>query len=231
VVFVGVGRPFTFGRLWNSYISVGDNQSADLKQNDPGDRRGGLDFSWKLPKVPVTFYSDSFCDDAPSPLAQPKRSAFHPGIYIARLPGPLAKVDLRAEGSYTASEDSTITNGFNYWNGIYFDGYTNKGLLIGDTVGRAGVSWQAWSTYWISPRNKVQVSYRNRYISPKWLPHGGTQNDFRTTSNLQLKHGLNVELGVQSERLVMPLFFGSAAPKYNMSGWAGVTFNPGHKIQ
>jgi len=231
VVFLGVGRPFTFNRLWRSYVSVGDNQSADAANNDPGDRRGGFDFSWKLPKFPVTLYSDGFCDDDPSPLAAPTRSTFHPGIYIAQLPGPLASFDLRAEGSYTTSENSSITNGFNYWNGIYLDGYTNKGLLIGDTVGRAGVSWQAWSTYWISPRNKVQVSYRNRYVSPKWLTGGGTQNDLRTTSSLSLRHNLEVELGVQSERVVMPLFFGSAAPRYNTSGWVGVTYNPEHKLQ
>jgi len=231
VEFLGVGYPFTFNRLWKSYFSVGDNLNADQPQNDPGDRRGGLDFSWKLPKIPVTLYGDSFSDDDPSPLAQPKRSAFHPGVYIAQLPGPLARFDLRLEGAYTASEDSTIPEGFNYWNPIYKDGYTNKGLLIGDTVGRAGVGWQVWSTYWISPRNKVQVSFRDRYISPQYLVGGGTQSDFRTTSNLQLKHNLEVELGVQSERYVMPALTGSMAPKYDVSGWAGVKFSPEHKAQ
>ena len=98
-------------------------------------------------------------------------------------------------------------------------------------MGRAGVSWQAWSTYWISPRNKVQVSYRNQYISPQFLKGGGTQNDIRTTSNFLLKHNLEVELGVQSERIVMPLLTGSLAPKYNVSGWAGVTYWPEHKMQ
>ena len=68
--------------------------------------------------------------------AAPTRSTFHPGIYIAQLPGPLAKLDLRAEGSYTTSENPSITNAFNYWNSSYRDGYTNKGLLIGDTVGQ-----------------------------------------------------------------------------------------------
>jgi hypothetical protein len=230
-VFLGVGRPFTFNRLWRSYFSVGDTQNADTTQNDPGDRRGGFDFSWKLPKVPVTLYSDGYCDDDPSPLAAPSRSAFHPGLYIARLPGPLAKLDLRMEGSYTASQNRTISNGFNYWNGIYRDGYTNKGLLIGDTVGRAGVSWQAWSTYWVSPRNKVQVSYHNHYISPQFLQGGGTQNDIRGVTNFVLKHNLEVELGVQSERIVIPLLTGSLAPKYNVSGWAGVTYRPEHKGQ
>lgn len=230
-VFLGVGRPFTLNRLWKSYASVGDNQNADRAQNDPGDRRGGLDFSWKLPKIPVTLYSDSFCDDDPSPLAAPTRSAFHPGLYIARLPGALAKLDLRMEGAYTSSENPSIRNGFNYWNGVYKDGYTNKGLLIGDTVGRAGVEWQAWSTYWISPRSKVQVSYRNHYISPQFLKGGGTQNDIQTTSSLQLKHNLNLELGVQSERYVIPLLTGNRTPQYDVSGWAGLQYSPDHKVR
>jgi hypothetical protein len=229
VMFLGVNYPLSFRRLWDSYFSVGDNNFSYLPQNNPGDRRGGLDFSWKIPKIPVTLYTDSFCNDDPSPLAAPTRSAFHPGLYIARLPGALAKFDLRAEGAYTASENPSTPNGYNYWKEDYGDGYTHKGLLIGDTVGRAGVTWQAWTTYWISPRNKVQVSYRNHYISPQYIKGGGTQNDFRTTSNLQLKHNLNLELGVQSERYVIPLFTGSATPRYNVSGWAGVTYYPEHK--
>lgn len=183
-------------------------------------------------KLPVTLYSDSFSEDDPSPLAAPTRSTFHPGLYIAQLPGPLAKMDLRMEGAYTTSENSSIRDGFNYWNGIYKDGYTNKGLLIGDaTVGRDGVSWQAWTTYWLSPRNKVQLSYLNHYISPKFLKGGGTQNSFRTTSNFLVKRDLEVELGVQSERVVLPLLTGSLAPQYDVSGWFGVKYCPEHKAQ
>ena len=66
-------------------------------------------------------------------------------------------------------------------------------------MGRAGVTWQAWSTYWISPRSKVQVSYRNHYISPKFLNGGGTQNDFQTTASLKLKHNLQMDLGIQAK--------------------------------
>jgi hypothetical protein len=231
VVFLGVDYPLTFNRLWKSYFSVGDNNSSPLPQNNPGDRRGAVDFSWKLPRVPVTLYSDSFCNDDPSPLAAPTRSAFHPGLYIAQLPGSLAKLDLRMEGAYTASENPSIPNFFNYWKEDYKDGYTNKGLLIGDTVGRAGVEWQAWSTYWISPRSKVQVSYRNHYISPQFLKGGGTQNDIQTTSSLQLKHNLEMDLGFQSERYVIPLLTGNRTPQYDISGWAGLTYYPDHKVR
>jgi len=229
-IFLGEGRPFTFNRLWRSYFNVNDTGDADSAQNDPGDRRSAVDFSWKLPRIPVTLYSDVFSDDEPSPLSAPTRSSFHPGLYIARFPGALSKLDLRMEGSYTASENSTIPNGFNYWNAIYRDGYTNKGLLIGDTVGRAGVSWQAWSTYWISPRRNVQASYRHNYVSPQFLNGGETQNTFRTTSTVLLKRQLEVHLGVQSERVIAPLLTGSRAPRYDVSGWAGVKYWPEHKM-
>jgi Capsule assembly protein Wzi len=228
-MWLGVGRPFSFGRLLRSYFSVNDNPNTETTANDPGNRKGGLDFSWKLPRIPVTLYNDSFTGDDPNPLAAPTRAAYHPGVYIAQFPGALRKLDLRMEGSYTASENNVLNNGFNYWNSVYKDGYTNKGLLIGDTVGRAGVAWQAWSTYWISARDKVQVSYRHEYVSPDFLQGGGTQGDIRGTSNFVLKHNLEVELGVQSERVVMPLLTGSLSPRYNMSGWAGVTYWPEHK--
>ena len=232
VQFLGVGRPLSFERLVSSYFSVGDQPTSDLPQNDPGDRKAGMDISWKLPRVPATFYLDSYSDDEPSTINQPKRSAYHPGFYLARLPGALAKADLRVEGAYTTAEDiPSFFNGFNYWNGVYRDGYTNKKLLIGDTVGRAGVVWQAWSTYWISPRDKVQVSYRHEYISPQFIPGGGTQGDIRGTAHLVFKRNLELELGVQSERIVIPLLTGSLEPQYNLSGWAGVTYWPEHKPQ
>jgi hypothetical protein len=89
---------------------------------------------------------------------------------------------------------------------------------------------QAWSTYWISPRNKVQVSYLNHYVSPQFLKGGGTQKDLRTVANLQMKHNVEVELGVQSERVVMPLLTGSNGPQYDVSGWVGLKYYPEHRL-
>jgi hypothetical protein len=231
VIFLGVDYPLSFNRLVHSYFSVGDNNASPLPQNNPGDRRGGLDFSWKLPKIPVTLYSDSFCNDDPSPLANPARSAFHPGFYVARFPGALAKFDFRMEGAYTASENPTSPNGFNYWKEDYRDGYTNKGMLIGDTVGRAGVSGQVWGTYWLSSRDKIQVSYLHHYISPKFLAGPGTQNVLKATTVVTLKHSIELELGAQSERVIMPVLTGNRTPQYDVSGWAGVKYWPEHKAQ
>ncbi len=231
VIFLGRDYPVSFRRVWDSYFSVGDNNSSYLPQNNPGDRRGGLDFSWKLPKIPVTLYSDSMCDDDPNPLANPSRSAFHPGLYFAQLPLPLAKFDFRMEGSFTDSVNKTLPNGDNYWKEDYPDGYTNKGLLIGDTVGRAGVEWQLWSTYWISARSKVQVSYRDHYISPEFLKGGGTQNDLQINTGLELRHHLHLELGVQGERYILPVLTGNRLAQHDVAGWAGLTYNPEHKVR
>jgi len=96
-------------------------------------------------------------------------------------------------------------------------------------MGRAGVTWQARRTCWISARDTVQVNYRNQYVSPQFIPGGGTQNGIRGTSNFVLKHNPGVEFGVESERVVMPLLTGSTSPRYNVSGWVGVTYWPEHK--
>ena len=56
---------------------------------DPGDRKSGFDFLWRLPLPgrPVTLYADLYADDEPNPLASPRRSAIGPGIYFPRIPG------------------------------------------------------------------------------------------------------------------------------------------------
>jgi capsule assembly protein Wzi len=232
VMFLGRGRPFSFKRLVTSYFSVGDQPNSNAPENDPGDRKAQMDVTWKVPHIPMTVYADSFSDDEPSTINQPKRSQYRPGIYMASLPGRLSRMDLRAEGGYTEAQDlRTMFNGFNYWNGVYHDGYTSKRLLIGDTMGRAGVVWQVWSTYWLSARNKVQVTYRHQYVSPQFLPGGGTQGDLRGTANFMFRDHWEITLGAQEERVVMPLLYGSTSPQHNVSGWAEVTYWPGHRMQ
>ena len=225
VVFLGVDYPLSFRRLWDSYFSVGDNNSTYLPKNNPGSRQGGIDFSWKLPRIPVTLYTDGYCDDDPSPLASPHRSAFHPGLYFARLPGALSHMDFRMEGSYTVGLDSSLPDFYNYWKEDYRDGYTNKGLIIGDVTGRAGVQWQVWTTYWLNPRSTVQVSFRDRYV-PRTFFGGGTQSDLKTVSNLHLRQRYDLELGVQSERYIFYQLTGTRSPRYNVSGWAGLRYTP-----
>ena len=43
-------------------------------------------------------------------------------------------------------------------------GYTLYNQIIGSWVGRQGDGIQAWSTYWFSPRNKLQLRYRRQWV-------------------------------------------------------------------
>lgn len=143
---------------------------------DPGDRKSGFDFRWRLP-VPgrfVSLYSDFYADDEPSPLASPRRSAFSPGVYLAKVPG-FPNWDLRAEAPSTrlAGEDRGGT--FLYWNNIYRSANTNRGRLLGSWVGRDARGLLLESTCWCSPQWRLTLGYRQSRIGPAFLPGGGAQ--------------------------------------------------------
>lgn len=182
VEWAGFGHPITAGNVARTYFSVGDNPNADLPTLDPGDRRGGLDANYKVPGLRnwLSVYVDSFVDDDPSPLAAPNRTAFHPGFYLSHLPG-MPKLDFRAEGAYTQLPTEPNYGGyFFYTNGVYRDGYTQEGSLLGDWVGREGKGGQVSSTYWLAPDRRVQVYWKNHMIAPDFIPGGAHQNDFGT---------------------------------------------------
>ncbi len=191
----GFGRGWSLNRFLRTYFSVGDNPSASNPQLDPGDRRGGLDVNYKVPGLRnwLSVYMDSFVDDDPSPLAAPNRAAFHPGFYLAHLPG-LPKLDFRAEGAYTQLPTEPNDGGyFFYTNGNYRDGYTQEGSLIGDWVGREGKGGQLSSTYWLAPDRTVQIYWRNHMIAPDFIPGGAHQNDFGANINYAI--GAHLQAG------------------------------------
>ena len=202
VEFLGVGNPLTWRSFWKSYTSF--NTYYGPPRNGPGHRRCGLDMSWKIPRAPMTFYTDSFCEDDPSPLAAPRRAAWAPGIYIAHLPAALHKFDLRLESAYTDLPGGSIAPGQNYTDEHYMDGYTNKGLIMGNTVGRAGKMWQAWSTLWLSPRNRVEFTFRQQKTSAAYIPGGGTQGSGGVNADLLVRPSLEVLAGFQAERWLIP---------------------------
>ena len=180
VVFAGEGHvPLTFGSFWHSFTSF-SNVSLEEKvgRNDPGSRHSSFDFTWRLPWMEkwLTLYSDSIVHDDVSPLAAPRRAAVNPGLYLSHFPG-LAHVDLRAEAVSTDPVSSTQGGQFIYYEFEYPDGYTNKGNLLGSWIGREGKGGQAWLTDWLSPKEYIQLGYRNAKVSKNFVPGGTTQND------------------------------------------------------
>jgi hypothetical protein len=204
-VFGGGGVPLGWRNFWKSVASAGDHNAQTAGQ-DPGDRRGGFDFSYRIPGLRnwLTFYSDSLVDDEPSPLSAPRRAAFNPGIYLAKAPG-LPKLDFRAEYALTdINVGQSVDGHFFYTNSVYRDSHTNKGNLLGSWIGREGKGLQAWSTYWFSPRNNIQLGYRNAHVAKDFLG-GGSLNDITTRADWLFRGNLGMSAYVQYEWWEFPL--------------------------
>ncbi|MBZ5565723.1 MAG: phosphatase PAP2 family protein [Acidobacteriia bacterium] len=206
--FGGVGRPLTWGSLFNTYFSV---RSSVLYPawNNPGQRNGGFDFSYRVPWVRnwLTLYGTAMTRDDPTPLMAftPLRALINPGVYLSHIPH-FPRLDFRAEGVTTIPPAAQNHTGhFTYWESFYRDNYTNKNYLIGDWIGRAGTGYQAWSTYWFNPRTSLQFGYRHAQVSGAYIPHGGTLNDASLRMDWQIGNALSFSAFVQYEKWLMPV--------------------------
>jgi membrane-associated phospholipid phosphatase len=202
-VFAGPGFKFNGHTFLRSY-SIG-NVAIPGQPNTPGDRRSALDFTYRIPGARewLSFYADSFTEDEFSPVAYPRRSAWWLGFYLPKIP-KLNKLQFRAEGGYTDLPGLRQGAGSFYANYSWNSGYTNFGQIMGDWVGRQGRGIQAFGTYWLSARNKVEVSFRKQAVSPDHL-RGGTLYDERVASTFMLKPSLELSGYVQYERWNFPL--------------------------
>ena len=189
---------------------------------DPGDRKSGFDFKWRLPWYPATIYCDFYADDEPSPLTSPRRSGFSPGLYLGRLPG-LTRWDLRVEVPSTRLPLSDQGGFFLYWNGNYNDSNTNRGNLLGSWVGRDGRGLWVESTYWRSARSGIRLGYRENRIGPAYMPGGGTQSDGWVSATFLLKPQFNLVVSTQYERYWIPVMGG---PKQNLTASAQLIYTP-----
>jgi hypothetical protein len=200
VILGGAGRPLTLDRLFRSYFSV-TSPNNETPANDPGKRVGGFDFSYRVPLLRdwLTIYTDSLADDDPSPLANPPRAGFNPGIYVSHFPG-LPKLDLRVEAPLTNTVAPKSAGQYIYWDGFYHDLYTNRGYLMGNWVGRDGAGIQAFSRYWLSARNAIQFGYRHAKVDPKFIPGGGTLNDGSVRVDFWVQRDWSASAFVQYEQ-------------------------------
>lgn len=222
--FAGVGRPLTLGAIWHTYTSFQSSVDFPASQN-PGERNGGFDFSYRVPGLRnwLTVYADAMSRDDPNPLDAPRRAAWNPGLYLAWIPY-VPRLDLRFEAVNTNSPSSSRNGQFFYWEGFYHDLYTNKNNLIGDWVGREGMGFQAWSTYWFSPRNTIQFGYRHAKVANDFIPYGETLNDGSVTLDWLLHDNLQVGASLQYEKWLAPVL--AAGPQTNWTSSLQVTFWP-----
>ncbi|MEZ2348031.1 capsule assembly Wzi family protein [Terriglobus sp. RCC_193] len=223
----GVGHPMTLGSLGRNFFSSSSTGATFTygDRTDPGDRKSGFDIRYRVPGLRrlVTIYADAYADDELNPIAAPRRVAWAPGIYIARLPY-LPHMDFRFEvaSSEEMSQDEGGTRFF--LNNQYRDGNTNKGFLLGNAVGRDGRAYEGRTGYWFSARTKVELGYRQRVISSLFLPGGGTTSDAFLNASYAINREWSAQVFAQYERHFIP----SQAPgsQHNESGWLSITWNP-----
>jgi hypothetical protein len=170
--------PITIHSFLKSFFSL-QNVTAEEKfsRDDPGARFGAFNFSWRLPFLRnwLTLYTDSEVHDDVSPIDAPRRASWRPGLYLSHVPG-LPKLDVRAEAVYTDPPVATSDGGrFMYWEVVQKQGYTNKGMLFGDWVGREGKGGQGWITYHLSGNEWVQVGVRNHKTAKDFIPGSTTE--------------------------------------------------------
>ena len=229
----GAGRPLTLAAIFNSFFSLKSSDSYAANDN-PGKRTIGFDFQYRLPHLRnwLTLYASgllpednpTLLDMSQSPVHIFNRTAWRPGIYLPRLPH-LPKTDLRIEAVYTDPPTPRSVYGrYIYWNDFYHDLYTNKNNLIGDWVGRQGMGFQGWTTYWFSPRTSVQAGYRHAKVASSFLPGGETLNDGSIKINWQVQPDLTVSTWVQYEKWFAPILY--AGPQVNWTSAIQIQFTP-----
>lgn len=204
----GTEHPLTSGQFFYSLFGKVDPAEDSV----PGDSRTAVDWTWHVPGMQhlVTFYGELEDDDDSIPLQNLAKSVLRPGIYLSRLPR-LPKFDVHFEWtSSTSPGRAPFQNhgNLNYWNLEYTDGYTNNGNLMGNTVGREGVTLQAWTRYWISPRNTLDFSWKQSRVLADFVPGGGKWQDFQASYSVTKHSGLYLKALLQFEHISsFPLLF------------------------
>jgi hypothetical protein len=223
-VYGGPGYPFTLHTFLRSLFTTGN--SLPGTPDKPGDRRSGMDFTYRIPGLRkwLTFYGDGFTEDQFSPIAYADRSAWRAGLYLSQFPR-LRKLDLRIEGVYTDNPlGGNLCCGVFYTNATWRSGYRNRGNLIGSWIGRDGQGAQAWATYWLSPRNKIQFSYRHQKVSQEIIPEGGTLSDLGVRADFWVRPNVSISSSVQYEKWTFPVL--SPGAQSNVVASFQLTYSP-----
>ena len=223
----GVGHPITFHSLKNNFFSSTSTGAtfAYGDRTDPGDRKSDFDFRLHVPGLTryLTLYADSYSDDEPNPIDAPRRVAWHPGIYLARLP-LLPHADFRFEAAST-QELSKDEGGDRFFiNNQYRDANTNKGFLLGNAVGRDARALEGRAGYWFSARTRIEAGFRQTKGSPRFLAGGTTISDAFLNGNLALTPQWQLQAFVQHERFLIPAFLPGS--QQNNSARLQLTWTP-----
>ena len=202
-------EPITLHTFLKSFFSFSDTTSYQkYSREDPGARYSVFSFSYKLPFLRnyVTLYTDSIAHDDVTPISAPRRAAYRPGFYISHFPG-MEKLDFRIEASNTDTSTLRSLNGqFNYYEIVQQQGYTNKGCIMGDWVGREAKAGNAWLTYHLSGDEWVQAEYMYKKTPKDFIPGGTTQHQFKVDVVKNLRKDIQLDAWMQYEHWKAPIY-------------------------
>jgi hypothetical protein len=221
----GSGHPLISKAFFYSLVGRVD----PARNSVPGDSRTAVEWTWRIPKASnwATFYGELENDDDRIPFQDPSKCVVRPGMYFARLP-LLSKWDLHFEytSSTTPGRNPQQSHGqLNYWNLDYTSGYTNDGSLIGSTVGREGITLQAWTRLWISPRRTFDFSWKQSRVLSDYIPGGGKWQDFQAGYSFTSSTGWYAKGLFQFEQISsFPLLFSGA--RNNVVASLEIGFHP-----
>jgi hypothetical protein len=223
-LFGGTGYPLTTAYFLRATFS--GNNPFPGEDTDPGDRRTGFDMTYRIPGFRdwLSFYLDEFAEDEFTPLLIPRRSAMHPGIYLAKIP-KIPKTDLRVEGVYT-DIPSFRGPGFFYHNFAFRDGFTNNADLLGSWIGREGRGLYATSTIWLSARNSLQLGYRGATADQEFIG-GGHYQDGSLRASFALRSGVTFSGMLQYENWRFPVL--APGLQSNVTSSMQITYEPKRK--
>ncbi len=210
VIWGGHGHePVTLHTFLQSFFSLSDTTGAEkLSAKDPGARFSDFNFSWRLPFLThrLTLYADTISHDDVTPVSAPRRAAYRPGLYLSQVPG-IPRLDIRVESSSTdISTLRSMQGEFNYFEIVQKQGYTNKGFIMGDWIGREAKGGQAWLTYHLSANEWLQVEYLNKKTPKDFIPGGTTQNQFMVQIVKRLRKDVELNAWVQYEVWKAPIY-------------------------
>ena len=231
-VFTPCKQPITLHTFLKSFFSFTDTTTYEkYSTDDPGARFSTFTFSYKLPflRKYVTLYTDSICHDDVTPPSAPRRAAYRPGFYISHFPG-MERLDFRIEAANTDTSTLRSLGGqFNYWEVIQKQGYTNKGYIMGDWVGREAKAGNAWLTYHLSGDEWVQAEYLYKKTPKDFIPGGTTQHQVTIDVIKNLRPNIQLNAWVQYERWKAPIY--KVGQQSDIAVAAQIKFFPGLHTQ
>jgi hypothetical protein len=215
VIFGGKGHePVTIRTFLKGFFDTNDtNESEKFSRDDPGARFSAFNFSYRLPFVRnyLTLYADSEAHDDLTPISAPRRAAYRPGIYLSRFPG-IPRLDFRVEGTSTdCSTLACITGSHQYIeNAVQKQGYTNKGYILGDWIGREAKGGQGWLTWHLSGNEWVQLAYLHKKTPQDFIAGGVTQTQFSIDVLKRIRPEVELDARYQYESWKAPIYLPGA---------------------